>query len=261
MLEGGQKPATIESLPLAMERFSGIKSELSGWATAEISFEFNPKGTHLFSILELAYGYAKRCGDLTRSIESLIASGHIVPATIVGRALIETIAMGSFFISEMDRLIAHGKLENLEKRFTSFWGGSKEAAIKPVHVNDALRHFEEVDAKYVRYLDAKYGLFTALFGALRNPGAEPRLREQTLSAMKNHDFLSEISHPNGLGVQFIYPYIDGMDEKIKAAANALLDRYRFQANMAIFQCHHLNSALETTKTLPERYQEAFMKGK
>lgn len=261
MLEGGQKPATIESLPLAMERFSGIKSELSGWATAEISFKFNPKGTHLFSILELAYGYAKRSDDLTRSIESLIASGHIVPATIVGRALIETIAMGSFFISEMDRLIAHGKLENLEKRFTSFWGGSKEAAIKPVHVNDALRHFEEVDAKYVRYLDAKYGVFTALFEALRKPGAEPQLPEQTLSAMNNYDFLSEISHPNGLGVQFIYPYIDGMDEKIKAAANALLDRYRFQANMAIFQCHHLNSALETTKTLPERYQEAFMKGK
>lgn len=261
MLEGGQKPATIESLPLAMERFSGIKSELSSWATAEISFEFNPEGTHLFSILELAYGYAKRCDDLTRSIESLIASGHIVPATIVGRALIETIAMGSFFISEMDRLIAHGKLENLQKRFTSFWGGSKESAIKPVHVNDALRHFEEVDAKYVRYLDAKYGVFTALFGALRKPGAEPQLPEQTLSAMKNYDFLSEISHPNGLGVQFIYPYIDGMDEKIKAAANALLDRYRFQANMAIFQCHHLNSALETTKTLPERYQEAFMKGK
>lgn len=261
MLEGGQKPTTIESLPLAMERFSGIKSELSGWATAEISFEFNPKGTHLFSILELAYGYAKRCDDLTRSIESLIASGHIVPATIVGRALIETVAMGSFFISEMDRLIAHGKLENLEKRFTSFWGGSKEAAIKPVHVNDALRHFEEVDAKYVRYLDTKYGVFTALFGALRKPGAEPQLPEQTLSALKNYDFLSEISHPNGLGVQFIYPYIDGMDEKIKTAANALLDRYRFQANMAIFQCHHLNSALETTKTLPERYQEAFMKGK
>jgi len=44
MLEGGQKPSTIESLPLAMERFSRIKSELSGWATAEISFEFNPKG-------------------------------------------------------------------------------------------------------------------------------------------------------------------------------------------------------------------------
>lgn len=260
MLEGGQRPTTIESLPLAMARFSGIKSELSGWATAEISFEFNPKGTHLFSIFELAYAYAKRCDDLTRSIESLIAASHIVPATIVGRALIETIAMGSFFISEMDRLIAHGKLENLEKRFTSFWGGSKQTGIKPVHVNDALRHFEEVDGKYVRYLDEKYRVFTALFEALRKKGAEPELPEQTLSAMKNYDFLSEISHPNGLGVQFIYPYVDGMDEKIKATANALLDRYRFQAQMAIFQCHHLNSALETTKTLPDRYREAFMRG-
>lgn len=131
MLEGGQRPTTIQSLPLAMARFSGIKSELSGWATAEISFEFNPKGTHLFSIFELAYAYAKRCDDLTRSIESLIAASHIVPATIVGRALIETIAMGSFFISAMDRLIAHGKLENLEKRFTSFWGGSKQQVLSP----------------------------------------------------------------------------------------------------------------------------------
>ncbi|KPF41414.1 hypothetical protein [Rhizobium sp. AAP43] len=169
--------------------------------------------------------------------------------------------MGSFFISEMDRLIAHGKLENLEKRFTSFWEGSKQTGIKPVHVNDALRYFEEVDGKYVRYLDEKYRVSTVLFEALRKKGAEPDLPEQTLSAMKNYDFLSEMSHPNGLGVHFIYPYVDGMDEKNKATTNALLDRYRFQANMAIFQCHHLNSALETTKTIPDRYREAFMKGK
>lgn len=261
MLEGGKRPATIETLPLAMERFSGIKLELSGWATAEISFEFDPKGTHLFSILELAYGYAKRCDDLTRSIESLIAAGHIVPATIVGRALIETVAMGSFFVSEMDRLITYGKLENLNQRLTSFWGGSKQTGIKPVHVNDALRHFEEVDAKYVRYLDEKYRVFTSMYEALRKKGVEPPPIEQALSAMKNYDFLSDISHPNGVGVQFIYPYVADMDEKIKATANALLDRYRFQARMAIFQCHHLNSALETTRTLPDRYRETFIKEK
>ncbi|MGR9356863.1 hypothetical protein [Rhizobiales bacterium] len=261
MLEGGQKPAAIETLPFAMERLAGIKSDLKAWAECSIMFDFNPAGTHLFSIIELAYGYAKRCEDLTRSIEAMLSAGQVVPATILGRALIETIAMGSFFIAEMDRLIAHGKLENLERRFTSFWGGSKQRDIKPVHVNDGLRHLEEVDAKYVRYLDEKYRVFTSLFEALRKKGAEPQPIEQTLSAMKNYDFLSEISHPNGLGVQFIYPYIDGMDEKIKVTANALLDRYRFQAQMAIFQCHHLNSALETTKTLPGRYREAFMKGR
>lgn len=137
MLGGGQKPAAIETLPFAMERLAGVKSELDAWAECSITFDFNQVGTHLFSIFELAYGYAKRCKDLTRSIEAMLSAGHVVPSTIIGRALIETIAMGGFFIAEMDRLIVHGKLENLEKRLTSFWGGSKHTDIKSVHVNDA----------------------------------------------------------------------------------------------------------------------------
>ena len=257
MLEGGKKPALIETMPLAMERLNGIKSDLSSWAGSKIQFDFDPAGTDLFSIFELAYGYAKRCDDLTRSIELLLSDGHVVPATIIGRALIETIAMGIFFIAEMDRLVAHGQIENLKKRLTAFWGGSKQTDIKPIHVNDALRHFEHVDATYVRYLDEKYRSFSALLEVLKEAGANTEPPEKTLSAMKNYDFLSEIAHPNGLGVQFIYPQRDGMDEKIKAMANNLLDRYRFQAQMSVFQNHHLITALETTKTLAARYHAAF----
>lgn len=76
MLEGGQRPTTIESLPLAMARFSGIKSELSGWATAEISFEFNPKGTHLFSIFELAYAGLPPWGDPVGMLVHAWPAGH-----------------------------------------------------------------------------------------------------------------------------------------------------------------------------------------
>ncbi|MBY5827105.1 hypothetical protein [Rhizobium leguminosarum] len=258
MLEGGQRPAMIETMPLAVERLKGIKSDLSSWAESDIQFDFNPTGTDLFSIFELAYGYAKRCDDLARSIETLLRDGHVVAATIIGRALIETIAMGIFFIAEMDRLVAHGQIDNLKKRLTAFWGGSKQTDIKPIHVNDALRHFEQVDFTYVRYLDEKYRSFSALLEVLKKAGANPEPLEKTLSAMKNYDFLSEIAHPNGLGVQFIYPHLDGMDEKIKATANKLLDHYRFQAQMSIFQCHHLITALETTKTLAARYRAAFM---
>lgn len=258
MLEGGQKPSSIETVPLAMKRLAGIKQELTNWAAAEIRFEFDPSGTDLFSIFELAYGFAKRCEDLTRSIETLLAQGHIVPATIIGRALIETIAMGTFFIAEMDRLIAHGDIEKLKKRLASFWGGSKSSDIKTIHVNDALRHFEKVDTAYIQYLDEKYSLFKIFQAAIEKAGGKPKPIGETLSAMKNYDFLSEISHPNGVGVQFLYPQLDGIDEKIKKVANKLLDAYRFQAKMAIFQCHYLNTALESARTLPDRFHKSFM---
>jgi len=214
MLEGGKRPAPIENLQLAMERLAGIREELTGWATAEIEFDFNPAGTDLFSMFELAFGYAKRSDDLCQSIDSLLKTGHIVPATIVARALIETIAMGVLYLAEMDRLIAHGQLEKLKKRLTSFWGGSRHGDVKPIHVNDALRHFETVDAAYVRYLYDKYPLFGELLASLEEAGGKSEPIEKLLSAMSNYDFLSEISHPNGVGVQFIYPQLAGIDEKI-----------------------------------------------
>jgi hypothetical protein len=258
MLKGGQTPAAIESEPVARRRIEAIKKELQKWASAKVEFDFDPSGTDLFSILELAYGYAKRAQDLSRSIEALLAQGHIVSAAIVGRALIETVAMGTFFIAEMDRLIVHADVQKLKKRLMSFWGGSKLVDVKPVHVNDALRHFEKVDAAYVRYLDEKYGAFTAMVKAMQKTGKEVASVDEALSAMKSYDFLSEISHPNGVGVQFIYPELDGIEDRTRAAADTLLDQYRSKALIAIFQCHHLIKALETTKKLPERYRKSFM---
>jgi hypothetical protein len=257
-MKGGQEPSDIEENPLAMSRLAGIKEDLKKWTAAQVVFEFDPRGTDLFSIIELAYAYAKRSHDLASSIELLIGGGHVVSATIVGRALIETVAMGCLFVSEMDHSISRKNKEKLKKRLTSFWAGSIGTDIKHVHVMDAIRHLDEVDAAYVKYLDEKFPLFKIFAKEFEKTGQKMPPLSETLSAVKNYDDLSEISHPNGIGVHFIYPELEGLEKKIEDDANRLLDRYRFQSLMAIFQCHHLVRTLETTDSLPERYRAAFM---
>jgi hypothetical protein len=56
--------------------------------------------------------------------------------------------------------------------------------------------------------------------------------KESASIRNTHDSLSEISHPNGLGTQFLYPAAD-IPENGKAVA-----RYRFMTDEAIWQTHH-----------------------
>jgi hypothetical protein len=244
--------------PLARERMKNIRSNLKHWATAEVRFDFDPTGTDLYSIFELSYAYAKRCDDFATAIDTLLEQRQTVPATIVGRALIETVAMGTYFISEMERLVQNGNVESIRKKLTAFWAGSKSIDVKGIHVNDALRHLDKIDAAYVKYLDEKYLLFEAFPALIEKQGKDLPPLEVALSAMKNYDFLSEISHPNGLGVHFIYPQLGGIDTSIKKSADELLDLYKSKARMAIFQCHHLITALERTGELARGYKKAFM---
>jgi hypothetical protein len=46
---------------------------------------------------------------LRHSIRLLLKDDQIVPATVIARALIETIAIGCSFLCDMDRLIAGGR--------------------------------------------------------------------------------------------------------------------------------------------------------
>ena len=71
------------------------------------------------------------------------------------------------------------------------------------------------------------------------------------SLLQTYDKLSEISHPNGLGTQYLYPATD-------APSNAkVVSYYRYMIGMAIWQSHHLLVALDQMTTFPERFVATF----
>ncbi len=50
---------------------------------------------------------------------------RVVPAVILARALVETIAMGRYFIDKMEKSLSDGDFSRLEARFFRFYAGSK----------------------------------------------------------------------------------------------------------------------------------------
>lgn len=246
----------LENNAVAVERLQQIERDIAAWARKKVEVKFDYSGTHLFSMMELAYSYAKRCDDLASSIRQLLSQNRIVAATIVGRALIETIATGCFYIHEMHRLIELGDRNRVDDRLRRFYAGVKGHSIEPVHVMDAIRHLEKVDGDYVTYLDQKYGVFTKMIKQLRpaaESGSPPNPRE-ALSVMRNYDELSEVCHPNGTGTQFLYPDQTNETEIVIKSR----ERFRSAAVTAIWQCNHLLRALIRADELPELYKQKFL---
>lgn len=239
-----------------MARLEQIEHDIAAWAKKNVEVKFDYTGTQLFSMMELAYSYAKRCDDLVGSIRHLLSQDRIVAATIVGRALIETIATGCFYVYEMHRLIEAGDRDRVDNRLRRFYAGVRGESVEPVHVMDAIRHLEKIDGDYVTYLDGKYGVFTQMIERLKPPG-EDGSREsprEVLSAMRNYDELSEICHPNGTGTQFLYPDQSNETEIVIKAR----DRFRSAAITSIWQCHHFLKALTRADELPESYKRKFL---
>lgn len=256
METGSGSKSALETDPIMTQRVEQIERDLQAWAAKPIEFSFNPQGTDLFSMVELARAYAKRCANFAESIRVLLAESRIVPATIIARALIETLAMGCLYLHDMERLVAEGDLKRLETRLKRFYAGRKGGSVEPIHVMDALRYLEKIDSAYVAYLDNKYGVFTQIMkvlGAVK-PDLEGKSFGEMISAMKNYDELSEITHPNGTGTQYLYPHEVNETEDVERARQ----RFRFASLASIWQCHHLISALEKSADLPERYRAAFM---
>lgn len=247
-------PVPIEMNTLASTRFDQIERDLKIWSAKPVAFAFDPAGTPLFSMMELAYSYAKRTADLGASIRSLVGADHIVPATIVARALIETVAVGCLFLDDMTRLTEAGDQDRLDERLSRYYVGAKDQTVKPVHVMDAMRHLERIDGEYVAYLDKKYGAFTQILERIRASGKVIQEPRDALSAMKNYDLLSEVSHPNGLGTQFLYP--DSRNEGTEV--DLARQRFRHLSLMAIWQAHHLLKALEASDNLPARFRAKFI---
>jgi hypothetical protein len=249
-------PLVLETEPLAKGRIEAIEKDIQEWADKPIDFSFDPSGTGLFSMEELGRAFAKRAADFSKSIRMLLANGHIIPATVVGRALVETVSMGCLFLHDMDKLVAAGDVARFDARLQRFYAGVKGKSVEPVHVMDAIRYLEQIDAEYVQYLDNKHNMFALAEKIAKIRGHELTKEEffQKLSVMKNYDLLSEVSHPNGTGTQFMYGQPGPADEQ----AERLRKRFHQASLMSIWACHHLLVALKKNEDLPERYRAAFL---
>ncbi len=228
-------------------RLKQIIHDIAEWARRRWTAEDSPNLV-TYEIIELAYSYPKRADDLIESMRALMQADRVVPAVILARALVETIAMGRYFIDKMEKGLADGDFPRLEAQFFRFYAGSKlgDAKVKSIHVNDALRELEATDLDYVSYLVNKYPFLWSMAGP--NP-AEAFKAERSL--LQTYDKLSEISHPNGLGTQYLYPAADAPDN------SEVMAFYRYMTGVAIWQAHHLLAALDQMKTFPDRFIAKF----
>ena len=244
----------IERLPLTAARIKQVEQDLRSWAEEPIDISFDPKGTPLFSMMELARSYARRFVDLADAIRLLLANNQIIPAAVLGRSLIETVAMGCLYLHDMAELIAAKDHDRLESRLARFYAGVKGQKIEPVHVMDTMRHLDKVDVAYLEYLDRKYGVLTRYMEMIKARGEDvDESISETVSVIRTYDLLSEVSHPNGTGTQFLFPDESNETEAVTEART----RFRGATLTAIWHGRHLIAALEQRGDLPERYRREF----
>jgi hypothetical protein len=246
--------ATIQN-PILEARAAQVEADLAGWAARSPSFDFDPSGSNLFSIMELAHAYSKRASEFVRVIRSMLKDQQLVPAAVMARALTETTAMGCLYLDDMQRLIAAGDGARLEARFKKFYVGVRDGKIVPVHVMDALRHLEKVDEAYFEELSTRHPILavaTKLLAATR-PAQDAAADKGLPLVSQNYALLSEVAHPNGTGTQFLYgvphPQVD---------CQPLHERLAFLSVAAIWQCHHLIRALQRTQSLPAEFRAKFL---
>jgi hypothetical protein len=238
---------------LKESRISGIIADISKLANAPISFPFNPKGTQLYSIEETKRSFARRFLEISECINLLRSNKKVVSGAILGRALIESVAMACYFVDEIDRLISAGSIEKFNERMKRFLAGTTPGDTKPMHVMDALRHLHELDDKYAKFLWSKYTLMGKLMTSFT--GAEENGQEllAQISVMKNYDLLSNFAHPNGLGVFWIFGNTEGVEQPVDRTLH-LLDS---MSASAIWQGHHLISAYDRSERVADRYLARF----
>ena len=138
-----------------MWRIETVEQDLDSWAAKLVDFAFDPSGELTYFPL---WNYHKAMRNAVptlrrRTIRSLLRDDHVVPATVIARALIETIDIGCLFLSDMERLIAAGDRDRLDNRVKRFYTGIKGSGVEPVHVLDGIRHLEELDKHTPKYLD------------------------------------------------------------------------------------------------------------
>ena len=195
--------------------------------------------TDSYSVLELAYSIPKRAHDIISAMKLGILNDQVVPVVILARALIETTATGCLFYDRMEKHLGKTDHERLARDFIKFYaGGRLEGAPKGFHTNDGLRHLEQIDSIYFAKISkASSQVVEAL--------------KDNAGVLKLYDELSEIAHPNGLGLQYLYPAEDAEDPK------NVKERYRHLVGAAVWQCHHIVRAMTNFSNFDQRYNDAF----
>lgn len=238
-------------------RAKQIREDLAAWGDRPIEFDFNPQGTHLYSIEETLRAFARRYSCVAECIEQLDKKTMLVPATILARALIETIAIGCLMTHDINRLLKAGNRELLDTRLQKYMVGMATRDLKPVHVLDGIRHLTNVDTSYFDYLAAKYEfLKKTLVKLVPDVGGEDdalaKARE-ALSITEAYDLLSEIAHPNGLGTQFIFP-----DPSNEEFADKVRPRLQHACGAAIWHGHHLLKSLHSVEGFANQYHALYL---
>jgi hypothetical protein len=240
------EPMGAEAQSIRDARLRQIIAEVDDWAARSWTYEQAPNRV-VYSLLELAYSFPKRAHDLIQSMTLLMKGDRLVPAVILGRALVETVAMGRYYIETLEKHLAARDFHRLESAFWKFFMGSRAegSVVKSIHINDALRDLEARDLAYLEYLVAK---FPERWAKQEDPVAAFR---QNASLTKTYDRLSEISHPNGLGTQYLYPAADAPEN------GQVVEHYRYSTGAAIWQAHHLITGLRRLEDFGDRFVAAF----
>jgi hypothetical protein len=97
-------------------RLNQIIHDITEWARRRWTAEDSPNLV-TYEVIELAYSYPKRAYDLIESMRALMQADRVVPAVILARALVETIAMGRYFIDKMEKSLSDGDFSRLEAQF------------------------------------------------------------------------------------------------------------------------------------------------
>ena len=234
-----------------------IVTVLTDWAEKEVEFSFNANGTHLFSIKELTFSYAKRFVSLSWSIERMLEENNVVAAAILARSLIETIGIGCLFSSDLNKLIEQRDKARFDARMMRYIAGWKDGEVKPVNVMDGLRYLAKLDKRYVEHLLAEHPGILKILRKFVSADLDEKLikkLKEGISPITHYDFLSEVTHPNGVGTQILFP--DKSNEHL--FDDELRERCKSCSLTAIWQGHYLISALEQTEGFDERYRSTFM---
>jgi hypothetical protein len=165
-----------------------------------------------------------------------MALERLTPAAILGRALIETTAVGCLYVKEIRRLVEGGEIAPLMARFRLYRDAAGAAP-----VDDALRYLAALDS--------------AQFTATRSAEAQARggldLGDPKFVAV-SYQLLGEVAHPGSAGDDLLH----GAAGEPEADEPRL--RLEFAAELAIWHGRYLLAALEEGESLPRTYRERFM---
>lgn len=219
-------------------RLIQIEEQIQNLAEQKVRFA-NCTSADSYSVMEMAFSIPKRAHDIIIAMKSGILSDQVVPVVILARALTETTATGCLFYDLMEKHLSKTDHERLARDFVKFYaGGRLDGSAKGFHTNDGLRHLEEIDLAYFKKISQAS---SEAVGLLKDKAGVIQL----------YDELSEIAHPNGLGLQYLYPAEDAKEpQRVK-------ERYRYLVGAAVWQCHHIVRAMDKFSDFDQRFDSVF----